>query len=237
MKLSFLKYVLVLLILVVTSCNTLKLQHIAPPNQNHLMLGTVISESTSINPISQLKSIPTIYSSLAISISRRPFSKSDYGHLYDQLEKRQTSNSDIDTSNINKFYYKAELIDYAEFLDNVNQETNMLQFVSDEHNPKIVTSISFISNEFIDERIPTAQLSQKSESKDYYIKFLSEDSDARTLDSNEIVIFDYDSRNICWGLNYKGKALIKNLIGKGKGCPKDLTKKIKKQKKTSLYDY
>ncbi|TVZ52267.1 hypothetical protein OD90_1437 [Dokdonia sp. Hel_I_53] len=223
----------IVIIVILTSCNSIREQVIRKEVVAHLEIGQIIDTRGGLSKDLEVKTTPPLSTPLRVTIK-------EIAPLKKKATKLLKSKAIIDTLQPIRpdVYYELELIDDIKYIQQINNDKATLNFIKNTSSAGVITKISIITRN--NQRLNTASNIFLKQAKDntLYLEVHDSQNDISIVSFKEFQLLDYEVSTFCYGLNQKFQIQVMDVLEAGKKCDNSLKNRVqdfKEQK--SLFDF
>ncbi|TMU55655.1 hypothetical protein [Flagellimonas algicola] len=204
-------------------------------------LGSVGKSSTTLfTKDFQKAGEPSLDTPLEVSLNVFDFSQSTLSK-YRKFKERQgvkaTDSLKNSTQAANSKYYKLRVSDLVGLKAQLNAAKNLTlkEYLQDDSDLEVLTGISFVAKGGLDSKLRTAHHFYLKESRGTLVLEAHNGKQFSTIEMAGLEIFDFETSQLCWKRNHRGKLEIATITDSGSRCPGDTEKDPNKLDSTKNY--
>ncbi|WP_422349047.1 hypothetical protein [Flagellimonas sp.] len=183
---------------------------------------------------------PSLDTPLEVSLNVFDFSQSTLSK-YRKFKERQGGKTmeyaeDSTQLAVSK-YYKLKVSDLVGLKAQLNAAKNLTlkEYLQDDPELGILTGISFVARGDLDSKLQTAHHFYLKESRGTLVLEVHNGKQFSTIEMAGLQVFDFETSQLCWKRNNRGKLEIAAITGSGSRCPGDTEKDPNKLDSTKNY--
>lgn len=235
-------FLLVLLILFITSCRTVSgVGDFNNSLSTQPLLGTVGTYSNDLISAKFTEvGVPQLDEKIRISIEKKNFNKRSIREYNKKVSNQDQKLVTVDSLDLKPKYYKLQISDKIGLIDALHSPANatLKNYLEATGKNVILTSLSIYFPDEISDSINNASeiylVNNKKNS--FSLEILNKDRTRKIIEFNDGISFGYNFSGFCWGLNHKRQPEIMALREKGSSCPGETRKKPGKLKGKDIFE-
>lgn len=231
-------------VLILFSCNTVKVKNDSYKITNETVDFLAIGESTtSLNQQNHFESFgfPKLEDKIKLYAEVLPYTKA-LNKIYvskKEFYQNQSKSTYADSLEVKPEVLHISIADKVALVTAINSQNNIFlrEFIQTTEKASIITDFVLNANKLTLEKIKQADsyyLVQTNDAK-YEIALYLNNKKSETLTISSKDVLAYQTNDFCWMENAKGKWIIGDLVDEGTSCNGKTYKKVQHKKEKSLY--